>query len=60
MNRLDLEAGNSAIRLIGVDLAWLSDRNGSGIAIGTVSGKRLRMEEVHVSVVGLDNVCFGS
>ena len=41
---------------MGIDLAWQSDRNGSGIAIGTLSGKQLRVEQVHVGVMDLDNV----
>lgn len=43
-------------RLIGVDLAWISEKNGSGIAIGTLSRKSLLVEEIHCGVKGMAGI----
>lgn len=43
-------------RIAGIDLAWISEKNGSGIAIGRLSGKQVTLEELHCGVIGLDNV----
>ncbi len=42
--------------LMGIDLAWLSDANGSGVAVGTLAGRQLRLERLHANVVGFDRV----
>lgn len=42
--------------LMGIDLAWLSDANGSGLAIGTLSGRQLRLERLNANVIGFDRV----
>jgi len=44
------------LRLMGIDLAWRSNDNGSGIAIGTLLGNRLKVEQIHNAVIGLDSV----
>ena len=43
-------------RLAGVDLAWLSEKNGSGIAIGSLVSRELTTEKVYSGVKGLDSV----
>lgn len=43
-------------RLAGIDLAWMGDKNGSGIAIGYLSNNVLRVEAIHCGVIGLDRV----
>jgi predicted RNase H-like nuclease len=47
-------AGES--HLMGIDLAWLSDANGSGLAIGTLAGNQLRLEKLYANVIGFDRV----
>lgn len=49
-------AANATRRVAGVDLAWQTERNPSGIAIGKISENILTVEELHVGVVGLENV----
>lgn len=49
-------ANDTELRLIGIDLAWQSDNNGSGIAIGKLSDNRLNVEQIHCGVIGLDSV----
>ena len=43
-------------RIAGIDLAWNSERNGSGIAIGLLSGKQVSLEDLHSGVIGMGNV----
>jgi hypothetical protein len=47
---------NTDYRIAGIDLAWISEKNGSGIAIGLLSDKLITLEELHCGVIGLDNV----
>lgn len=42
--------------LMGIDLAWLSDANGSGLAIGTLGGRQLSLERLYANVIGFDRV----
>lgn len=42
--------------LMGIDLAWLSDKNGTGLALGVLSGKELLVNDVYTAVIGYDNV----
>jgi predicted RNase H-like nuclease len=50
------EKNDDLRRIAGIDLAWQTQCNGSGIAIGTLSGNILTVEELHVGVVRLENV----
>lgn len=43
-------------RVAGIDLAWNSEKNGSGIAIGLLSDQQITLEELHCGVIGLGNV----
>jgi predicted RNase H-like nuclease len=43
-------------RVAGIDLAWSTEKNGSGIAIGLLSDKQVILEELHCGVIGLNNV----
>lgn len=43
-------------RLAGIDLAWMGEKNGSGIAIGSLSNNVLRVEAIHCGVIGLYSV----
>ncbi|RLA45635.1 MAG: hypothetical protein DRR42_19160 [Gammaproteobacteria bacterium] len=47
---------NTDYRIAGIDLAWISEKNGSGIAIGLLSDKQITLEELHCGVIGLGNV----
>ncbi len=47
---------HSGERLIGIDLAWKPERNGSAIAIGTLANGRLTVDELLPAVLGLDKV----
>lgn len=49
-------ASSSAQQLAGIDLAWMGEKNGSGIAIDTLSDRQLRVEEIHCGIIGLDGV----
>lgn len=42
--------------ILGIDLAWKPDVNGSGLAFGTVNDRELRLNQVLTGVVGLDSV----
>ena len=42
--------------LMGIDLAWLSDKNGSGLAVGVLSGRELTVTDIYTAVIGYDNV----
>ena len=42
--------------IAGVDLAWKSQTNGSGIAVGNVTGNQLTLEQLHCDIVGLQSV----
>ena len=42
--------------LMGIDLAWLSDKNGSGLAVGLLSGRELTITDVYTAVIGYENV----
>ena len=44
-------------RIAGVDLAWMSENNGSGIAIGSLDKNSLRVERVVHGLKGCNNVC---
>ncbi|MEH6550649.1 MAG: DUF429 domain-containing protein [Pseudomonadales bacterium] len=44
------------ILLMGIDLAWLSDKNGSGIAVGVLDGNQLELKQLYSGVIGLDRV----
>src|SRR5262245_25657662 len=44
------------MRLVGVDLAWNPERNGSAIAVGWLDGNSVTVVEVHGAVVGFANV----
>jgi predicted RNase H-like nuclease len=48
--------GDSDTILMGVDLAWLSDKNGSGLAVGQLSGNTLSVSDVYTAVIGYQNV----
>ncbi len=45
-----------ATRLMGIDLAWQSERNASAIAAGTLVDGSLHVDSVSIAVVGLDKV----
>ncbi len=45
--------------LAGVDLAWQSEKNGSGLAFGVVESDRLRVLEAYSAVVGLKAIRAG-
>ena len=45
---------SDAAQLVGVDLAWNCEKNGTGIAIGAHDGKNLTVATVYTNVVGLD------
>ena len=47
---------NTATRIIGIDLAWRSERNSSGIAIGKLQERALFLEHLHPDVIGLEEV----
>jgi predicted RNase H-like nuclease len=51
-----IRPGEGQTVLMGVDLAWLSDKNGSGIAIGVLKDRQLELQHVYSGVIGLDNV----
>ena len=42
--------------IVGVDLAWQSERNPSAIAVGSLNGHKLQISQVHKGVIGLDNI----
>ncbi len=42
--------------LAGIDLAWQSERNSSGIAISELQERRLELVELHPPVFGIENV----
>jgi len=42
--------------LMGIDLAWLSDKNGSGLAVGVLSGREITVTDVYTGVIGYDHV----
>ena len=48
--------GPAGVTLAGIDLAWISEQNGSGIAIGTIEANILTVNSIDTHVVGLDNV----
>ena len=43
-------------RIVGIDLAWQSEGNGSGIAIGKLEGKQLFLEHLAPNVIGIKDV----
>ena len=47
---------NTSTRIVGVDLAWRSEGNGSGIAMGKLEGKRLFLEQIFTNVIGVEEV----
>jgi predicted RNase H-like nuclease len=49
-------SGGSSRQIAGIDLAWISERNGSGIAIGTIHDGRVEVEQLHCGIIGLANV----
>ena len=55
---VDLSRGKyrKATRLAGIDLAWISEKNGSGIAIGEIAGNRLILESIETNVIGLNSI----
>ena len=44
------------MRLVGVDLAWNCDKNGTGIAIGRLEGRQLIIESVQSKIFSLDDI----
>jgi predicted RNase H-like nuclease len=51
-----LPTASQNVQLAGIDLAWMSDKNGSGIAIGYITEIGLTLQQLHCGVIGLDNV----
>ena len=51
-----LSAASSTVRLIGIDLAWNCEKNGSGIAIGKLEDNRLIVESVRSEVLDPDSI----
>ena len=47
---------NTATRIVGIDLAWRSEGNGSGIAIGKLQGGLLLLERLCTNVIGVEEV----
>lgn len=53
---IQLPYSGTGKQLAGVDLAWMSENNGSGIAIGEFTGDQITVQEIHCGVIGLSNV----
>ena len=43
-------------RLIGIDMAWVPEKNGSGIAAGSISDSCLVVDDVRSGIIGFANV----
>ncbi|WP_395376724.1 DUF429 domain-containing protein [Marinicella sp. W31] len=41
------------MQLVGIDLAWMGERNSSGLACGVIQSNRLHVTEMHSGVLGL-------
>ena len=50
------KTGSRVNRLIGLDLAWNCEKNGSGLAIGRLDGSHLVLEELHTGIRGLGKI----
>src|SRR5258705_4699505 len=44
------------MRLVGVDLAWKPEKNGTAIAVGSLDGDGVNVEAIHRAVVGVSAV----
>jgi len=44
------------MQLVGIDLAWMGERNNSGIACGVLQSNRLHITEIHTGIVGLQAI----
>ena len=44
------------MKLAGIDLAWQSENNPSGICFGELSGNIIEVTEIYMSVYGIQNV----
>lgn len=44
------------MKVIGIDLAWQSEKNTTAIAIGQLSGNHLHISKTHAAVLGLENI----
>jgi predicted RNase H-like nuclease len=49
-------SSGSGYQVAGIDLAWISEKNGSGIAIGVISENQITLQELHCGIIGLDDV----
>ena len=47
---------DSDYQIAGIDLAWISEKNGSGIAIGVIADRKITLQELHCGIIGLENV----
>ena len=53
---LSIEPRQGETVLMGVDLAWLSERNGSGIAIGVLTPAGLTVKTIYSAIIGIEQV----
>ena len=44
------------MKLAGIDLAWQGDKNPSAIAIGTLGGSNLILEQLEPAILGMSNI----
>mgnify|MGYP001816066154 CR=1 FL=1 len=47
---------DEAVRIIGIDLAWQSERNTTAVAVGVLRENRLVIEELHEALESLDAI----
>ncbi|MEJ2309173.1 MAG: DUF429 domain-containing protein [Gammaproteobacteria bacterium] len=47
---------NESVKIIGIDLAWQSERNTTAVAIGVLREHRLVIEELHEALEGFDAI----
>lgn len=44
------------MKIIGIDQAWQSERNTTGIAVGVLRDRHLFIDELHADIAGLDSI----
>ena len=44
------------MRIMGIDMAWETEKNPSAIAVGTLSENRFTIDRIHHAVTGFDNI----
>ncbi|MGC9492132.1 DUF429 domain-containing protein, partial [Vibrio genomosp. F10] len=44
------------MKLAGIDLAWQGDKNPSAIAIGSLGGSNLILEQLEPAILGMSNI----